>query len=105
MQGFCKYDWIKTIYRLIQNKEWITARHVYDSLVDWSEKYWNSFDLKTLCNINKVLEHQWVVFFILELMEHGSDYHSLCVEKGESFLHASIRLTLASGMFYNTFEH
>lgn len=68
-------------------------------LSGWSEKYVDSFDLKILCNINKVQEHGWVVYFILELLNNGSDYHSLYIEKGESFLHACIRLTLATGMY------
>lgn len=99
IRGFRKYDWIKTVYRLIEKNEWIPAEQLFMDLSGWSEKYVDSFDLKILCNINKVQQHGWVVYFILELLNNGSDYHSLYIEKGESFLHACIRLTLATGMY------
>ncbi|XP_062605690.1 TPR and ankyrin repeat-containing protein 1-like [Saccostrea cucullata] len=92
---------MKALYRLIQNDEWCAAENVYMDISTWVEGYKYSFDLKILCNINKVQKHPWVVQLIMELLDNGSNYHTMVIEKGESFFHTCVRLTLATG--YMTF--
>ena len=98
-------NWLKILLKLIHNDDWETARLFYSVLNEWVQdfeyyEYHESFDLKPLCNINKMQQHRWVSDLIHELIMNGSDIHTLLIEKGEPFLHACIRVTYATGRYY-----
>ena len=98
-------NWLKILLKLIHNDDWETARLFYSVLNEWVQdfeyyEYHESFDLKPLCNINKMQQHRWVSDLIHELLMNGSDIHTLLIEKGEPFLHACIRVTYATGRYY-----
>lgn len=85
----------------MQNDEWLIAGKFFICLSGWTQAIHNQeFDLKPLCDINKLQQHEWMIDLILKLLEIGSDYHKLYIEKGESFLHACVRITLATGKIY-----
>lgn len=92
-----KGEWIRLVYKLIDDSEWDSAGDIYFDLKDWGEKFHDSFDLKAVCNINLLHEHSWAVDYIMDLMKNGSDWRKLCIEKGESYLHAGVRIALATG--------
>lgn len=92
-----KGKWMRLIYILIQNSDWVSAENIYYGLKGWGETFRDSFDLKAVCNINLLHEHSWAVDYIMDLMKNGSDWRKLCIEKGESYLHAGVRIALATG--------
>lgn len=92
-----KGEWIRLVYKLIDDSEWDSAGDIYFDLRDWGEKFHDSFDLKAVCNINLIHKHNWVIGFIMDLLTNGSDFRKLCIEKGESYLHAGVRIAFATG--------
>lgn len=92
-----KGKWMSLIYKLIQNSDWVSAENIYYDLRGWGETFRESFDLKAVCNINLIHEHSWAVDYIMDLLKNGSDWRKLCFEKGESYLHAGVRIALATG--------
>lgn len=89
--------WMRLIYKLIQNSDWVSAENIYYDLKGWGETFRDSFDLKAVCNINLIHEHSWAIDYIMDLLKNGSDWRKLCIEKGESYLHAGVRIALATG--------
>lgn len=92
-----KGEWMRLVYKLIQDSDWDSAGDIYFDLKGWGEKFQDSFDLKAVCNINLIYKHGWVIGFIMDLLKNGSDFRKLCIEKGESYLHAGVRIAFATG--------
>ncbi|XP_065937230.1 TPR and ankyrin repeat-containing protein 1 isoform X2 [Magallana gigas] len=91
-----KGEWMRLVYKLIQDSDGYSAGNIYFGLKGWGEKFHDSFDLKAVCNINLIHQHSWVIGFIMDLLTNGSDFRKLCIEKGESYLHAGVRIAFAT---------
>lgn len=69
-----KGKWMRLIYILIQNSDWVLVENIYYDLKGWGEIFCDLFDLKVVCNINLFYEYSWVVDYIMDLLKNGSDW-------------------------------
>lgn len=69
-----KGEWIRFVYKLIDDSEWDLVGDIYFDLKDWGEKFYDLFDLKVVCNINLIYKYNWVIGFIMDLLINGSDF-------------------------------
>ncbi|XP_061181485.1 TPR and ankyrin repeat-containing protein 1-like [Saccostrea echinata] len=102
LKGCGKQVWALTSYDLICSEQWISARFAYlqhcQKTISMDLYHEVKVSLQPLCVLDKVVTEQWVMDLILYLIQTGSDYHTLSVEKFDTYFHAAVRMSLVTGI-------
>ena len=104
MNGCNQQAWAVTSCNLIGKGQWDSARFAYHQYLDqvnmhkpFGRYHVVKVNLQPLCDLDQIVKEKWVMELIrFFLMMRGDDYRTLSIERGDSYFHAVVRMTLVT---------
>ncbi|XP_078333030.1 TPR and ankyrin repeat-containing protein 1-like isoform X2 [Crassostrea virginica] len=102
MKGCNQQAWAMTSCNLIGRGQWDSARFAYRQYLDQVHKPFGRYhdvkvNLQPICDLDQIVKEKWVMELIrFFLMMRGDYYRTLSIERGDSYFHTVVRMTLVT---------
>lgn len=88
--------WAMTAYSLLLNSDWDTAYRAYQFFLDDRSIFGCGKQLNVvlqpLCNKEWLSKYPWIETLMLFFLRNGSDYKTLSMVAGDTYLHAAVAI-------------
>lgn len=102
LRGCNKQAWAVTACNLIARGQWDSARFAYfqhyrrPAHGDVDDVNEVKVNVQPLCDLQRVVCEKWVIDLIKFLIVKGADYHTISLERGDTYFHAVVQMTLVT---------